>query len=296
MRVYEGAILYLEGADTGICGVFTVIMVYRTYLPSQLLASCVKCYWSLDSTLPASEGMRERVFPDGCMELVFHLGDLFRKHTGPGISHLQPGSFVHGQLRGVMELEATGRTSIFAVRFYPHGLQPFLAMPLHELTEQTPTLSDCWGHDGAVLFDQVMCAGAHDQRIALVESFLLKRLMHRGKAMDAAIDWCVGHITSRGGHVAIDMLASRLGISKRHLERRFQDTVGLSPKLFSRITRFQHVLRQLEHDSFGGFTQVAYATGFYDQAHFIKDFRAFTGLHPKQYFSENLALAKFFAE
>lgn len=268
-------------------------MHYRTYSPHPLLAPYIKCYWSMEQDADASQSP-ERVFPDGCTELVFHLGDLFKKYVREDIAALQPRSFIHGQIKAYMLLAATGKTGIFSVRFHPNGLKPFTAFSQQELTSDTVGLADCWGREGDVLEDQVLNAANHEQRIVLLERFLIGQLRRRKEGTDLLIDHCVAAIVRGAGHISINALAAGLNIGRRHLERRFLTSVGLSPKSFSRITRFQHTLALIERRRHTPLTTIAYAGGFYDQAHFIKDFKTFTGLNPGQYFSADLQLAKSF--
>jgi len=269
-------------------------MIYKTYIPHPQLAPFVKCYWRLEA--PATnKDARERVFPDGCVELVFHLGDLFLKHPASGGRHIQPRAFVHGQLHRFMDIEPTGHTSIFAIRFQPHGLGAFLPMPVHEITGLTPTLTECWSHEGRLLEEQIANALTDAERITLIESFLTRKLDKHPSAY-VSLSWCVSHILGNGGHTRIDALATTLNVSRRQLERRFITSIGLHPKQLSRIARFQAALRQLEQRAFTSLTQVAYDNGFHDQAHFIRDFQDFTGLSPKQYMAADLELVKYFAE
>ncbi len=105
---------------------------------------------------------------------------------------------------------------------------------------------------------------------------------------------CIEAVLQSNGTISIEKLADELQIGKRQLERKFQAVVGLNLKMFSRIIRFNYALQLIEKKEFDGFTKVAYDGGFYDQPHFIKDFKDLTGLNPKQYFSENLEMVKFF--
>ena len=89
-------------------------------------------------------------------------------------------------------------------------------------------------------------------------------------------------------------MGEKFHVGPRHLERRFLKAVGLPQKAFSRIVRFNNALKLIEQKDFSTFSNVAYDGGFYDQAHFIRDFKDLTGLNPKQYFSENLEMVKFF--
>lgn len=267
-------------------------MIYRTYRPHLGLAKFIKCYWSLESIDTALPASKERIFPDGCLELVFHFGDRFKKVKPDQTSGLQPRSFVHGQIKEFIELEATGKTGIFSVRFQPDGLRPFTRNSLQEITGENISLHDFWGKEGEILEDKILNASTHKQRILFLEHFLFQKLV-RTTDNFSAINHCVHSIMRTNGSIGIDQLSVDLNLSRRHLERHFISCIGLTPKFLSRITRFQNTLRQLEQKQFNSLTAVAYESGFYDQAHFIRDFKKFTGLNPKQYFSRDLEMAKF---
>lgn len=266
-------------------------MDYQVYQPQEKLSRYVKCYWSLENAGDMPH-LRERVFPDGCIELIVNYGDLMRKFEN-GVEEIQQRHFIHGQLRKFMELESTGKIGIFSVRFQPAGLQPFIGFNVNELTEKTMGFNEIWKDTGQRLQQQMQSANHTAERIAVIESFLLQRLSE-SKKTDMAISWCVDEIIASDGMVTIDELSEKFHLGKRHLERKFLSSVGLSQKLYSRIVRFNNALQLIENKDFRTFTHVAHEGGFYDQAHFIRDFREFTGLNPKQYFSENLEMVKFF--
>lgn len=266
-------------------------MDYQVYQPQQQLSRYIKCYWSLENGASMPHA-RERIFPDGCIELIVNYGDPMQKFEN-GVGQIQQRYFVHGQLKRFMELEPTGRIGIFSVRFHPAGLQPFIGFDVKELTEKTPTLAQIWNEAGESLQKQLQATQTTAQRISCIESFLLLQLA-QSKKTDEAITLCVDDIIASDGMATMEELAQKRNIGKRHLERKFLSTVGLSQKLYARIVRFNNALQLIENKDFRTFTHVAHEGGFYDQAHFIRDFKDFTGLNPKQYFSENLEMVKFF--
>ncbi len=268
-------------------------MNYRTYIPNPALSKYIKCYWTLENLYKEITFSKEKVFPDGCIELVFHFGDLYRKYKRDDSSELMPKSFIHGQLKEFIEIEATGKTGILSIRFHPNGLRPFMAFDINEITGQTLSLQDLWEKEGEILEEKILNAASNEHRISLLEIFLLNKLK-RAVENDSVIEHCVNSIIKNDGNISISKLANNLNIGRRHLERKFISIVGISPKLLSRIIRFQNTLNLIEHEKFSNLTMVAYKSGFYDQAHFIKDFKEFTGLNPKQYFSENFPLVKYF--
>jgi len=267
-------------------------MEYKVYTPTEALARQVRYHWSLDADADAPKE-RERIFPDGCIELIFNYGELFRKHETDGNSFLQPRGIIYGQIRSFIEVEPTGAVGLFSTRFNPAGLQPFIGFDVNDFTGRALTVSEIWGKEGEALEKAMVTAANNEERKTLVEGFLMKKL--ESVAFDNSdVEYCVDALTNSDGTANIDQLADELEISKRQLERKFIAAVGLSPKFLSRIIRFQNTLQLIEKKEFVSFTTVAYDGGFYDQAHFIKDFREFTGLNPKQYFSKNLEMARHF--
>lgn len=268
-------------------------MEYKIYHPNEKLSRYIKYFWSLENLQNDAPHSKERIFPDGCIELIFHYGDHFMKIYGSGTASVQPKSFIHGQLTSYIELEATGKIGVFSARFHPAGLQPFIDFDVLKLTDTTLTVSEIWGKSGTELEKNVLKASSNQERVEITERFLETKLGSLSKNNEA-IDFCVEAIIESNGTISIEKLTDELQISKRQLERKFQAVVGLNLKLFSRITRFNYALQLIEKKEFDSFTKVAYDGGFYDQAHFIKDFKDITGLNPKQYFSENLEMVRFF--
>ncbi len=268
-------------------------MNYTIYQPDEELSKYIKYHWSLEDFETETPHSKERVFPDGCIELIFHYGDHFKKIYDTGTTNLQPKSFIHGQITRYIELQGTGKIGVFSVRFKPAGLQPFIHFDVLKITDSTLSVAEIWGDDGNQLETTILEATTNEERVEIVERFL-KSVLGTSKKNNEAIDFCVEAVLQSNGTISIEKLADELQIGKRQLERKFQAVVGLNLKMFSRITRFNYALQLIEKKEFDGFTKVAYDGGFYDQAHFIKDFKNITGLNPKQYFSENLEMVKFF--
>jgi AraC-like DNA-binding protein len=269
-------------------------MDYKVYMPGGTLARYIRYYWSLERGADAGPHERERIFPDGCIELIFNYRDLFRQYHTGGSSALQPRGIIYGQIRSFIEVKATGDIGLFSIRFNPAGLQPFINFDVNSFSGRTLLLPDLWGDAGTQLQERVLACNSNEERIAIIENFLIGRLA-TATVDTSTVEYCVEALLASEGTGSIDQLAAELEISKRQLERKFMAAVGLSPKLLARIIRFQNTLQLIEKKEFISFTNVAYDGGFYDQAHFIKDFKDFTGLNPRQYFSENLEMVKHFS-
>lgn len=268
-------------------------MDYKTYTPTSDLASLVKLFWSLDA--PATSlNIRQRIVPDGCMEMIFHYGDLYEQFMENGKSFVQPRSFVFGQITHPLEIAPTGRTGIIAARFQPNGYAPFNAMEVGKMENQAVPVADLFGSQGRQLENEVLASPTNEKRVAVIERFLLDQLNPR--VVDNISESSVEILLRLGGRLSVDELSNQLGINRRQLERRFSAVIGLSPKQLSKIIRLQAALRMMEEKHFTSLTSLAHESGYFDQAHFIKDFREFTGMSPRQFYADNLRMSALFID
>lgn len=267
-------------------------MNYQAFEPNQDLATLIKCYWSLEFPKEAIPE-KQSIVPDGCMELIFHYGDLYRQYLEDGTSIVQPRCFVIGQLTRPLEIEPCGETGIFSVRFHPNGFLPFATIPLKELENTAVSLEILFGKEGKELEEQVLKAASTAERIPLVEAFLLNRFLHN-ENIDRLIKSTVETILTANGQLSIDELSKQTNINRRQLERKFSSTIGLSPKQLSKTIRLQAALKLLLTKNFTSLTALAYEGEYYDQAHFIKDFKELTGHTPKEFYGSSLKMTSLF--
>jgi AraC-like DNA-binding protein len=233
-------------------------MHYREFAPGDNAGRFVDCFWVLEGAAP---GAVQRVVPDGRPELILNLGQPFESLQN-GHWQVQPRCFLAGQITGPLLLRAPDFTRILGVRFRPGGAAQLLGMPVQELTDRVVPAGDLGLKSLAEL-----------STVSDLERALLG--LEQGSA-DPLVDAAAG-LLAGGPDVAA--VAQMLGVSSRQLERRFKAHVGISPKYFARIRRFQRVFPAMEEDS-AGWVDAAADCGYYDQAHLIRDFRAFAGEPP----------------
>ncbi len=266
-------------------------MNYQTFEPSQDLVTHIKCYWTLESSKEET-AEKQIIVPDGCMEIIFHYGDLYRQYTGNGNSIIQPRCFVIGQLTRPLEIEPTGETGIFSVRLHPDGFLPFAMIPIKEMENTAVSLERLFGKDGLEIEQQVLNASSTSERIKFVETFLLKRLTNY-EIVDRIVKSTVETILTANGQLSIDELSKQMNINRRQLERKFSTVIGISPKQLSKTIRLQATLKMLLNNKNTSLTALAYEGEYYDQAHFIKDFKELTGLTPKEFYGNSLRMNSF---
>jgi len=223
------------------------------------------------------------------MELVFHLGDPFRR-PGAGV---QPRALVAGQITGPLFLQPTGRVRVLGVRFHPAGAAAFVREPLDRVAGRTPGLEDFWGREAGDLLDRLAAARDRQSRLARLGAALLGRL--DGLRAPPWVEGAVRAIEARRGLIGIEELAGAAGVSRRTLERGFRAHVGAGPKLLCRIARFQRALRLLGVAPAGGGAAVALECGYADQAHLVREFHALAGAPPGRFLGGEHRLAELIA-
>ena len=269
-------------------------MQYQTFPPCADLAPVVKCYWSLE--IPAQKDVhRQRIVPDGCIELAFILGDDIKRYTSNDEYILQPRAMVLGQTIDPFYIEPTGYVNTFAIRFYPYGFSNFVTVPIKNLANKETALSILLGNDTAGSLQQkITCAPGTKERIEIVEAFLLEKLSEKS-TIDHIVKKTVETLMATKGKKGINSIVEKEELNRRQLERKFSSQVGVSPKQLGKVIRLQAALKMLLEQSNETLTSIAYESEYYDQAHFIKDFKEFTGTTPKDFLQdESLALSTIF--
>ena len=269
-------------------------MDYRTYEPHPDLAALVKCYWTLE--VPAGiDPQRQRIIPDGCLELAFVLGDDIKRYTSENEFILQPRAMVIGQTLEPFYIEPTGYVNTFAVRFYPYGFANFVSTPIHELSNKETPLAPLFGEEFSRRLEQeIIEAEGSEQRIEIVERMLLGKL-NEESTVDKIVKSTIDALLASKGGTTIQAILQEDASQRRKLERKFRQQIGISPKQLSKVIRLQTALKMILNEDEKSLTHIAYESEFYDQAHFSKDFRQFTGVNPKEFLGhDQMALSALF--
>lgn len=268
-------------------------MEYREVPPSPELAEQIECFWLLTGTGASGESEAQRVLPDGCPELIFNFGDPFQRLLENGRTEKQGRALVAGQLERAIRIRPTGAVRLLGLRFRPGGAHRFLGFPQNELTGRIQELEAVAGMWARPLISEVLDARTRGEAKAALERVLVRRRRERTEA-EQGVEKAVDAILASGGMVLPGRLAEAMGISGRQLARRFERVVGLGPKRFCRIIRFQQVFRRVERGERVSWAAVAAECGYYDQAHLIKDFKEFSGETPPALFLQDSPLTYYF--
>lgn len=268
-------------------------MKYCEKLPSPGLAEHIKCFWSLEYGRNQDGGSPEPVVPDGCVEIVFNLADRFRRYHANGEIETQPSSLVAGQIERSILIQPSGEVRLFGIRFKPTGAIPFFDLEMSSLANRIDALESLWGTSVREIEERIWHAAKFDAQIAVAEMALLQR-MRRRVIVDPVLNGTVASISAQNGSRTVRDLAREVGVSERGLERKFKRYVGLSPKAFSRIVRFQAVLRAIELNDTPDILDTAHHFGYYDQSHLIRDFQQYSGMSPSSYMDKTQGITELF--
>ena len=257
-------------------------MIYRTRQPGPPLDQFVHWLWFY-ADLEASHGV-ERVLPDGTFELVIDLSDRPRKlfdRKNLQVYREFRGSWISGARADFIVIDVLQKTSMIGVHFRPGGAAAFLGMSADELTARVEPTDSIWGAAMIDLRTAILEAHSVDGKFDLLDQFLRERLKvpDRGDG----IAYAIRRLTECPEVKGMADLAGELGISQKHFISLFRARVGLAPKKFCRVRRFNKALHEIETNRALDWAGIAAQTGYYDQSHFIRDFHSFSGMNPSAY-------------
>lgn len=258
-------------------------MHFKEYQPPLGLKPYLRYYWTLQlNSIPVSYSS-QRILTES-FELTFNLEAPIEIVSGDGQAKCISETGIIGPMSQPMRLIPTGPVNLFGICFRPAGGYPFFRYPTHELSNRILDVDDLWGTKGREVVEHIQYdCSTIQSRIEAINAYLT-RLLESNLHDDVIIKRAIEIIENCNGCVNINQLARHLGLSHRHLSRKFKDRLGMTPKQLCRNTRFKKVYKLIEMSSYHNWADVALTCGYYDQSHFINEFKYFTGISPEAYF------------
>lgn len=254
-------------------------MIYRTFKPKQALAHLVRYYWILEGRGPYTHFS----LPEACAELIFHFRGSFRELAENGESAPSFTAGLHAPGLQVRKFHTGEDFEILGAYLYPQAVPLLFSISADELTGQMTEIDLLAGSQGRSTEDAIANAADHAARVQLLEGFIEARALESARAT-LPVFRSIQLIIGQRGLVKIADLPSTACLSTRQFKRQFLRYTGFTPKLFSRIVRFQSAM-EFYGTSNVSLSEIAYRCGYYDQAHFTNDFRELSGIHPGRFFS-----------
>ena len=254
---------------------FRVMLV--THLPPRPeLATFIRTFIVVETR----EAATRTLLPEGGVVLGIRYGGFARQLDRDATQNL-PNATLAGLRASARRMHTSANAGVVLAAFRTGGAAAFLDEPLHELFGETAPL-DAFVQKSAIerTAERVAGAASHAERVAAMEQLLLEQF--RAKSFDRAMMAAVRAIDGAKGNVRIEELARALDLSRDRFEKRFRRAVGSSPKRFASLLRVKNAIEL--HRSGSSLTQAALEAGYFDQSHFIREFRLFTGASPGQFF------------
>ncbi|MDX1409128.1 MAG: AraC family transcriptional regulator [Saprospiraceae bacterium] len=264
-------------------------MVFERFQPGPDLEHLIREIWVVED--PRDTINRQKIIPDGYCEIVIHYGDPYRINLH-GQWETQARVLLSTQLSGHFYLENTGQSGMLGIKLLQTTPYLLFNPDMPSLTDRVVDLATI--NREAVrlldpLTDPALAMGARVARAWEVMGALAVPQTDEVRSIQAVAD----ELVRLHGMVDITDLAQRHAMSKRTLERRFKRCIGLSPKFFARIQQFNYIFNSMQDDD-QAWVDIALNAGYFDQSHFIRNFRAFTGEQPSRYGFDEQNMANFF--
>jgi AraC-like DNA-binding protein len=258
-------------------------MLFRSYTPCAPLSEFIEDFWLYEDY--ESRHPRERILPSGTLEMVFNLREDELRIYGAsdaGRCSRFSGGVISGPYAGSFMSDAAEEAAIIGVHFKPGGAFRILGPLAGELTSTHVDLRTIWGPAANTLRERLCALSQPSDRFRLLERALLQRLCD-GSSRHGAVRVGLDVLMRTHGRVKVRDVARAVDLSQRRFIEVFAEEVGLTPKLFGRIQRFQCVLASVRNVTAVDWAQLAVECGYFDQSHLIHEFIEFAGLSPAAY-------------
>lgn len=279
--------LAIAGSKSQQFTVLKIDTIFNFYKPKPPLSKFVDSFWMYEGYEP--ERKTERILPTGTLELVINLRQneltFYDAQSSEDGSRLS-GAVVSGAHGHIFTPDTAEETFIIGVHFKPGGAFPFLGLPAGDLTDTHVDLETLWGTTAYRLRERMCEARTSAERFRLLEEALLNRLCH-GAEQHYAVSAALEMFGKRQAGPRVREAAKYLGLSQRRFIQVFKAEVGLTPKLFSRIQRFQQTRTFIQNNPSINWADLAVDLGYFDQSHFIREFVEFSGLSPTDYINRH---------
>lgn len=258
-------------------------MELTTYIPKEKLSAYAEFIWYSNEESPSAA--KERVLPNGASQLIINLGnDSFRHFSD---SHLQQNQeYDHTVLTGIhtrhIFMDPSTRLSTLGVVLRPGAVSSLFGIPASEFKNQVVGLEAVMKTDISALRQQLIDAPATEEKFKLLETFLCREL-NVDFRLNPAIVFGIQQIDQQHGAKPISDIRAKTGYSRRWFSKNFKEMAGVTPKQYARICRFQHALNMIRASDNPNWASLALSCGYFDQAHFIHDFRKLAGTSPTVY-------------
>jgi len=244
------------------------------------LSKYIKCFWTLERAGKDAPPLEFSPVSDGTPGLIFQLSD--NQTIIDGEKAKLANAFIFGQTIKRRKMELLGQFDTLGVLFFPNSLKSIFGIKANLLTDTCLDFSLITADEHKFLHERLSESNSTEERIGLLSNYFLSQIQRHGFDNNA-VSFAVNEIQKTNGSLNYQSLLKDLKISERSLERHFKQHVGITPKMYMRICRFQASLSQLKQKGYQKLSDIAYENGYADQSHFIREFKEFLGFSPLKF-------------
>lgn len=270
-------------------------MIFEIHIPAFPLNQFIESFIYYKDYNP--DHTVDRFLPDGNVNVVFDLTDypkfIYDNNTLKEIQACKNVWF-SGIRNNYITIPSGRDSEMFIINFHKGRAYPFVEMPLNQLTDYVVDGNLVMTNEILNMRETLLSLVFIQQKFLFAENHLLKMFGHK-LVVNPFVDYAVNQILHMPNQMSIDRISKKVGYSQKHLIKIFKEHVGLSPKSFLKIIRFQKAIHEIEQNKTANWTNIAFDSGYYDQAHFINDFKCFSGFTPTQYLKTNSEYSNYIA-
>lgn len=253
--------------QSGIENFFELNINYRSTKPHPYLQKYIINYFEMNSYQRMHKSFTVRCIPDGCITLMFN-------------KNLREKLFLAGIARKPFFEKIITEPDMFGVKFYPGAINNFFRLPCNDIYDNPLPFEEFVSFKIKDLEEKLFCANTFEMRIEILETFLVNQLENRMYSANPNWEFCMDAIYLSKGSIRVKDLCKQANISDRYLRMLFNTQLGISPKEFIKLVRFQSSYRDIKFNKHKSPVDIALGNGYYDQSHFIKEFKEFSGKTP----------------
>ena len=282
VSIYTCSFFYLKNYRTCFITKTYSLLLFETHALEEPLTNYIESVFYFKNFKP--DHSIERVVPTGHVFIIFEL-DGFERYTYDNKSLKPNGNFknvwVSGMHKNYLSISAHQNSEMLVIQFKPSGAYPFLNIPIHQLNNRVIHAQDLLGDDILNLRQQILDSTNTSEKFKHVEHWLTKNFDSK-KTPDIAIIDILNALMTKSLQES-NTITKTYSNSQKHLINQFKTYFGLTPKVFHRLFRFNHILQQIQQKQHIEWSQIAYEFGYTDQSHFIKEFNEFSGFNPQEF-------------
>jgi AraC-like DNA-binding protein len=265
-------------------------MLYKKFQPAKELIPYVDCFFVWENG--TNENLLVQSPPTGFNALVFNYSDPYWAFMHEDKKLEVPLAFASGQFTGNYHLELKGQIGMIGIVLKASSLYNFFGLNMVSMVNRRLGLEEFLGEAGNKIHLKIKNVSTTEERIKILEDFL-SGYLEAAKPILSIIDEAIDFIDQKNGMLTIDEVLSQFKISRRYLEKKFLEKIGISPKLYARIKRFSYLSNKVVHNQDVDWQDIVFENGFHDQSHLAKDYKAFNQMNPSEYYQKHKELIRF---